>query len=274
MKRFNFSLFIFLMVIVSCKSVNTSTEKPLEVPLKESNSNLVNDFNTFALAQHQKGVDFYAMGEDASWTLALDFDNEFHFTTSTGISYTAAAVEPAIAADFPVKRYRTVTDKGELIVEISFTECTNGFYGSKQTYKVSVNYKTTSAKNDIDFKGCGTYIPDFRLHNIWAIIEVDGLKINPSTYKNNAPILEINSLKQTVLGADGCNTLRGIVYNQYNQLYFNKIMGTRMACDDAQQISSKINDVFNTKGLTYALINNLLIITKNNQKLMVLKHID
>lgn len=266
--------FIFLIAIISCKEVKNTTNKSLEIPAKNNISSVVSDFKKLTMEQSKKGVDFYAQSEDASWTLSLDFDKEFHFKTSTGILYNAPAVLPVIAQDYHVKRYRTVTKEGELIIQIIASECNNGLKGSKQSYKVSINFKTISAKDYINFKGCGSYIPDLRLHDIWAIIEVDGLKINPSTFKKNAPLLEINSFEQTVMGADGCNTLRGQVYNEYDIIYFNKLMGTRMACPDQQQISLKINKVLNTKGLTYTIKNNLLVFTHNNQQLMVLKHID
>ena len=271
MKHLFITFIIFTMISISCKSVHAVAEKPIEIPPKDSIVKPITDFKKLAMEQHKAGVDFYAQGENASWTLTLDFDKEFNFKTSTGINYTTVAAEPVLAQDYNVKRFRTVTNEGELIIQIFEDECSNG---SKKSYKLSVNYKTNSEKDYVDFTGCGSYIPDLRLHDIWAIIEVNGLKINPSTFKKNAPILEINSLEQTVMGSDGCNTLRGQVYNEYNTIYFNKLMGTRMACLDQQQISLKINEVLNTKGLTYTIKNNLLILTHNNHQLMVLKHID
>lgn len=267
MKVLYFFIFLFSILSTSCNEVKKTTESTQEI------SFLTTNLQKNAFENYEKGIDFYAEDENGLWTLALDFDKHFEFKTKKGITYSAAAVLPIKAQDFNVKRYRTVTNKGELIIQIIESDCVTTVTNNKG-YTVTINYKPPTNKDYIDFKGCGSYIPNYKLHNIWAIIEVDGIKINPSMFKKNPPILEINCSKQTIMGADGCNTFRGKIYNEYNLIYFNQLAATKMACEEQQNIAKKINELFNEKKLSYSFENNLLILKQHNTKRMALKHID
>lgn len=273
MKNTYLLLLILSFLFFSCKDVKKQSGIPSEKIIINNTISTITNFQQIALEKQKQGVDFYAEGLNKSWTLVLDFDNYFQFNTASGISFRAPAVAPVLAPDYNVKRYRTVTEQGELIIQLNELEC-DASLSQKKGYNVTINFKTNLAKDYTSYNACGNYIPDFRLHDIWAIVEVEGIKITPSTYKKNVPMLEINISKETLIGTDGCNTLKGNIYNEYTRIYFNKLVSTKMACNDLQKISVKINEVLKIKKLNYTIENNQLVLTHNNKTRMILKHID
>jgi len=85
-----------------------------------------------------------------------------------------------------------------------------------------------------------------KLHDIWALVSIKGDEINPEDF-NKHPQLEINLTEKRVMGNDGCNNLIGEI-KQVNshQLEFNKLAGTKMACQNMQladKISNPLNQV-------------------------------
>lgn len=273
--KFNYALvFITVCFVASCaqkpqKMKTTSEEKPLHTVLNEPKS-LQNEL----IKMHQDGMDFYAAGEHDAWTLTMDFENEIHFKTKNDIDYTAAAVVPVLAQDHNVKRFRTTTKQGELIVQIVQIDCIDAVTQLKSKYQVHINYKAASANDYSDFKGCGMFIPDYRLHDIWAIVAVDGFKIDANTFGKNKPIIEINIANEHIMGADGCNTFRGRVYNEADQLYLSPLASTRMACINNKEITRKINEILSERKLQYKIQNNELQLFTNNKKRITLQHID
>jgi heat shock protein HslJ len=145
--------------------------------------------------------------------------------------------------------------------------------GDKFDYSVTIDYKRTGDSDYKTFKGCGTYVPDFRLHDIWAIIEVDGKKIDASSFKEKAPMMEINITNNTVSGSNGCNNFSGGVRTENGKVIFTPLASTLRDCIDNQEISSKISTVLSGNTLNYKFENNL-VLYKNGIRVMVLKHID
>ena len=231
-------------------------------------------FQQILIKKQQEGIDFYAVGNEPFWSLEIDFDKEIHFKTMNGLDFKAPAIEPNLAQDHNVKRYRSVTESGEIIVQIVQGECSDTMADRKFPYQITVNFKNTTETDYSNFEGCGMYVPDYRLTDIWAIIEVNDTPINASNFQNNLPQIEINSFKQTVFGSDGCNTFRGSIKNEQHNLFIGPMVSTIMACDKNQEVTNAINNTFSKKHLTYAIENNHLIIYNNQEKIMLLKHID
>lgn len=226
------------------------------------------------LEKQAEGIHFYAIGNEPSWFLDMDFEKTIHFNTMSGIDFVTPAVDAVMGQDHNVKRYHSVTESGEIIVQIIQGECMDNMSGEKFAYEVTVDYKTSKETTFNSFKGCGMYVPDFRLHDIWAVEEVFGVKINPMDFNQNAPRLEIFVSEQRVFGHDGCNTFRGKFYNEQDKLFFGPMASTKMACIDNEEITLRINEVFAKSILKYQIENNRVHLFENGEKIMILKHID
>ena len=240
---------------------------------RSAKNNKQNRYQQIMHKKSQEGIDFYAFGNEPFWSLDMDFEKTIRFKNLDGLDYNAPAVEPVKAQDANVKRYRSVTESGEIIVQINQTECTDSMSGQLFDYSVSIDIKLSKETEYTSYKGCGNYVPDYRLHDIWAIIEVDGIKINAADFKKDAPRMEINLTKNTVFGTDGCNTFRGSVKVEKNTIQFGPLASTMMACFDNTEISSKIGKILSSETLTFKRENNL-VFYDNGKKVMELKHID
>ena len=241
--------------------------------VKSAENNKQNRYQQILQKKWQEGIDFYAFGNEPFWSLDMDFEKTFHFKNLDGLEFNVPTVEPVKAMDANVSRYRSVTDSAEIIIQLNHTECIDNMNGQKFDYSVSIDIKSGEKTEYTSYKGCGNYVPDYRLHDIWAIIEVDGNKINPSDFKKEAPRMEINLSNNNVFGTDGCNTFRGNVKVEKDFIYFGNLASTMMACIDNSEISATIGKILSGNKLTFKFENNL-IFYKNGKKVMELKHID
>ncbi|NOQ92367.1 MAG: META domain-containing protein, partial [Flavobacteriaceae bacterium] len=226
------------------------------LPMTETTeNNELQGLQRILIKKQQKGIDFYAVGNEPFWSLDMDFEKVIYFKNLDGIEFNVPAVKPDMAMDTYVTRYRSVTESGEIIIQLNQTECTDSMSGQKFDYSVSIDLKTGEETDFTTYKGCGNYIPDYRLHDIWAIVEVDGIKINPTDFKKNAPRIEINLTKKNVFGTDGCNTFRGSIKVEKNSIYFGNLASTMMACMDNTEVSSKIGKTLSNSKLTFKFEN-------------------
>jgi len=249
-------------------------QKELEKQNKEIMEPTKVQLQEFLLKKHQKGIDFYAVGNEPFWNLNMDFEKGFHFKDLDGLDFKAPAAKFVKAMDANVIRYRSVTESGEIIVQLNQSGCTDNMSGQKFEYAITVDVK---ANKDSDYKtyiGCGDYVPDYRLHDIWAIVEVDGIKVDPNNFKGELPRLEFNIADKRVMGHDGCNGFSGSFKSEYKRIFIGNLASTMMACFENEEISSKISKILSVSNMDYSFENNLLILSKDNKKVMVLKHID
>ncbi len=276
------------LLLYGCTSTQTTTVNPHAVPhiemhedhlksKKEVTKTIENKefegLKNILIEKKQKGIDFYAVGNEPFWSLDMDFEKVIHFKNLDGLEFNAPTVNPDQVMDANVTRYRSVTESGEIIVQLNKVKCTDSMSGQEFDYSVTIDFKSSKESDYITYKGCGNYIPDYRLHDIWAIVEVDGIKVNPTDYKKDAPRIEINLTKKNVFGTDGCNTFRGSVKVEKNSISFGNLASTMMACMDNVEVSSKIGVALSNSKLTFKFENNL-IFYKDGKKVMELKHID
>lgn len=227
----------------------------------------------FLIKKFEEGIDFYASGNEPFWSLDMDFEKNIRFTTMDGLVYNAPAVKPENAADTSVTRYKAVTESGEIIIQIFEKSCSDTMADKKFENEVRVEFKTTVEKDYKTFTGCGDYVPNFRLHDIYAIREVEGITVNPQDYNKNAPNLEINATEKMIFGHDGCNSFRGGIKFKPETIVFMPLASKLMACINNQELSHKIGQVLNGE-VQYKFEDNHLALYKQNKKVMVLRKVD
>ncbi len=299
MKNLRYSILVLMgsFLLFSCGSTSSSTT-PKTNPHAEAHMQMHNEFKKeqvkkelveqeeeimepskselqkILLTKYKKGNDFYAVGNEPFWNLDMDFEKKIIFKNLDGLEFIAPAVDPVKAMDANVIRYRSTTDSGEIIVQLNQSGCTDNMSGQKFDYNVTVDFKTSLETDYKTYKGCGNYVPDFRLHDIWAIIEVDGIKVNLESFNGKLPRIEFNITEYRVLGNDGCNSFNGSFKSEYKKIFIGNLASTMMACFENKEISSKIGKILSNSNLDYVIENNLLILSKDHNKVMVLKHID
>ncbi|RLD60044.1 MAG: hypothetical protein DRI95_16160 [Bacteroidetes bacterium] len=239
--------------------------KEIVEPIESDKQKLLNE-------KWKKGIDFYASGNEPFWSLDMDLDKDIRFKNLNGLDFIAPAVKPISAMDADVKRFRSITEAGEIIIQLFHNQCTDNMSGEKFYYSVSIDFKKSNETDYKTYKGCGRFVPDPRVHDIWAIIEVDDTIITTGDSKGEHPRLEINITEGMIFGHDGCNSFRGGVEVQNDAILFGNLASTMMACPD-MEISTKITKTISNKKLTYKFEDNLVFYHKD-KKVMVLKHVD
>jgi len=222
----------------------------------------------------EQGIDFKAQGNEPFWSLEIDFDKAMRFTSLSHPEKLSTPVpEPAQMMDAPGERYRAVTEAGELIVTILKDSCADTMSGEKFPYKVRVNAKLTTDTDYTDYEGCGRYLTDYRLHNIWAVEAMQGEALNGDDFAKGLPTLEFDPEEGQVSGHDGCNRIFGKVTVQGKQLTFGMLAGTRMACPNMEK-SDQLGKLLNEQTFTYTFAPRQLLLKQNDAVVLRLKNVD
>ncbi|MGB5382528.1 MAG: META domain-containing protein [Lutimonas sp.] len=227
----------------------------------------------FLIEKYQRGIDFYAQGNEPFWNLEMDFEKIISFNTLNGLKFNSPPVKADKAMDANIIRYRAVTESGEIIIQLYKSKCDDTMADKSYGYAVNIDFKTSKETNYTSYKGCGDYIPDMRLHNIWAIETVGETTLNRADFSQKYPTIEINTSEGRANGNDGCNNLMGKVSFEPGKIEFGPMASTMMACHENEEISRKIVQTLNGV-LDYTLENNRLVLSKNGENVMTLRHVD
>jgi heat shock protein HslJ len=254
---------VIVIFIVSCKSaVTTDKETVKSVPnvaYKQQMENLEN------------GIYFRGTGNEHDWSLKIS-EKSIDFTSlKSGFeSLSGAHVEPLRAMDANVKMYRVATASGLMIIQIMQQECSNSMSGEKSAYSVRIEIEKDN--NSIFFSGCGNYITDSRLHDIWALEKLNGENVSLTNFTKELPNLEINSSTNQFMGFAGCNRMNGTIFFERGLLRFTNVITTRMACGDNNKENEFLKILQSTTN--YKVENMRLTLTNQSGEELVFKKVD
>lgn len=262
MKKWILLLPIVLLVI-GCKSTATT---PNETVKSEP---------TFAYKQQmenlEKGIYFRGNGNEPDWSLKVS-EKTIEFTSLIpGLeSLTGDHVEPLQAMDANVKMYRVASGAVSMIIQIMQQECVNTMSGDKSSY--SVRIEIVKDNNSKFLNGCGNYITDSRLHDIWVLEQLNGKKVSLADFTKELPNLEINSSTNKFMGFAGCNRMNGTIFFERGLLRFINTITTRMFCGE----SNKENEFLKTLQSTtnYTVENMRLTLTNPTGAELIFRKVD
>lgn len=227
----------------------------------------------YLIDKYKNGIDFYASGNEPFWSLNMDFSKNFQFKNLDGFEMNVPPVKAVHAMDANVLRYRSVEISGEMVIQIIKEKCQDTMADEEYNYSVSVDIKMKEDNDYKTFNGCGNYIPDYRLHNIWVVKQVNGNLINKEDFKSKIPQLELKPFENKISGNDGCNGFFGEIEVINDIIVFGNIAGTMMACPN-MDLSSQITKTIGGNELNYTIIKNQLILKKDGKEVMVLERVD
>ncbi|UPQ78912.1 META domain-containing protein [Flavobacterium azooxidireducens] len=249
---------VVICFIVGCSTKTNTKNKSItpEAPLLKSKS---------------EGY-FKAIGTEPFWSLeiseeiirfqGIEVENEFLVPHS----------EPIYAMDANVKLYRVNTESGEMEVTISKQSCSDGMSDNKHDYKVDISLKRNNQKENVNYSGCGNYIADYRLFDIWLLEELEGKKVTLNNFAKEVPIIEINSSEKKFNGHGGCNRISGTIFQERELLRFTNIISTRMACGETNMENVFLKALQSSTG--YKIKNNRLYLTNPDGMKAIFKKID
>jgi heat shock protein HslJ len=221
----------------------------------------------------KQGIDFYARGNEPFWSLDMDYDKRFQFTVLDGPNLIMPATEGVPTQDGRTVRHHVRTESGELIISATEELCTDSMSGERFDYTVQVQAKITSDKAYRDFTGCGNYVPDMRLTDIWGVEQVEGIILQPASFMKGLPILELSAKERRLSGHDGCNQIGGGFSITRNTISFKQLMSTRMFCPRPEG-TPDIAALLAGKTYTFEFGNNRLYLKQDKKVILTLKHVD
>ncbi|TRX42842.1 META domain-containing protein [Flavobacterium restrictum] len=261
----NTLLYLVLVVFVSCKS--TIPVVPA-VPKTQPTAAYTQQIEYLEQENY-----FTATGNEPSWSLKIA-EKGIQFTSLKPVfeSFTAPHVTPERAMDANVKRYQIAIAAGTMTIEIFQQECENTMSGAKLPHSVKIEITKGKIDNSTVFKGCGVYITDPRLHDIWVLEKMNGENVNSTKFKGAFPNIEINTMTNRFSGFGGCNSISGGLFFENGLLRFTNTISTMMACEPQNRESEFLTSLQST---TFYSIENLRLTLKNQSGIeLIFKKVD
>jgi heat shock protein HslJ len=163
------------------------------------------------------------------------------------------------------------TSTGTAAITIEQQKCTNTMSGQESPYTVRV-VMTNNSNTSKTFSGCGYYVIDARLHDIWVLEKMNGENVSLNKFAKQLPYIEINSTNGTFMGYAGCNRMNGTVFFEKGILRFTNISTTEMACEPQNRESELLHSLESTT--TYQIANMRLTLTNPSGIELVFKKVD
>ena len=218
------------------------------------------------------GIDFIARGNEPNWTLEIDLEKSMSFAAMYDIKVKTPAVEGIKAQDSDVTLYTAKTDSGELVITVIKDKCQDNMSGENFPYKVRVEAKSPSDSTYKTFEGCGRFLYDIRLHDIYVMEEMTGFNFKKEKLMKGKPTFEFNLTDMRFGGHAGCNNLSGGINVVGSKITFGGLMGTLMACPN-MKVERAVIEALNQKTVTYSIDKMKLTILSGKTK-MVLQKVD
>lgn len=259
MKMYSRLFLLFLLTfLMSCKTNVISEEGNSST--KNSETSAAETFNPY----------FTASGNEPFWNvrIAKDFITIKFLQDSIIIPHEA----PIRAMDANVKMYKLKTETSTIDIQIIQSECSNSMSGKKSPYKVDLRILDKNSTEEKVYEGCGNYITDYRLHDIWVLEKMNGRTISKSDFSQEFPLLEIKSAENTFMGFAGCNQMNGQIFSEDQLLRFTDVVTTRKMCEPTNKEQEFIKAL--QSGTTYKIENMRLTLSNPNGALLTFKKID
>ncbi|WET02022.1 META domain-containing protein [Flavobacterium sp. YJ01] len=257
MKRI-LSILLLSVLMIGCKSAAGKESKD-----KTSSGTSQDDLNFY----------FKATGNEPFWGIKIGNDQIVFTSLITGKeSITFPAVDAIRAMDANVRMYKVSNETTSATITIQQLDCQDSMSGAISPYSVKVEIKNNSELEAKKLSGCGKFITDYRLHDIWVLEELNGYKVFATDFQKEFPRLEINSAENRFSGFGGCNSITGQIFYEKDVLRFTKVVSTLVACAPGNKEGDFLKALQSTTN--YSIENNRLTLSNPSGKLAVFKKVD
>lgn len=259
------AIFAFSLLFVNCKP------KPAQKETSTVDSVVITKPEVAKISEAPSTVFFKALGTEPFWGIEISEDSIKFTTPEEKDNFSLSYEKPQKAMDANVILYRAKSDKINLEVTIQQGKCSDGMSDKTHNYSVKVFIKRGDQK-ELLLNGCGNYIIDYRLHDIWALEELEGKKINPEEFKKGVPNLEIYAEEARFSGMAGCNQMGGKLFSEKELLRFTDVFTTEMMCENYETEKVLVKALQSTT--KYELKNNKLYLLNPEGTKAVFKKVD
>ncbi|MCX7551631.1 META domain-containing protein [Xanthomarina sp. F2636L] len=259
--KIHFTYILLLCAMLSCKhKVASKKEKDIAETSK----------TTVKMRSNEQTPYFVASGTEPNWNLEIFSDLVVFKTPKDSIKLPHS--EPVLAMDANVKLYKFSTEAHQINIQIVQKQCNNKMSEKERPYAVSVDLKKTTGREFKSMEGCGQYMTDYRLHDIWVLESLNGEKMTKADFIKEFPTIEINSSENSFMGFAGCNRIHGNLFFEKDLLRFTNIITTEMLCQPKNKEPEFLKALKNS--VSYSIENNRLTLSNASGILIVFKKID
>lgn len=220
------ALVLTVILFANCKP------KPSDSEIIKANSTLIEKPVAIAKSEEPNLIYFKAVGTEPFWGIEFSNDSIKFMFPEKDLNFSIASVEPKKAMDANVISYSVQSDTLKFDLTIQQEKCSDGMSDKTFNYSVKGSLQRGSGST-IVLNGCGNYVVDYRLHDIWALEELEGKKINAEEFKKGVPNLEIFAEEARFSGMGGCNRIGGKLFSERNLLRFTDVFSTEMLCENS-----------------------------------------
>lgn len=262
-------LFLLVSVVILSYSCKT-TVKPLTQPKEENNTTI----NTDKTDEYDGSTFFKATGNEPFWGLKIGKDSIKFTSLIEGLEEISSPyIDPIKAMDANVKLYRFNTKTGSMSITIQQMDCTDTMSGDQSPYNVKIEITNNSDRSVKSIEGCGKYITDYRLHDIWVLEQLNGKKVAVTDFQTELPRIEIYSAENRFMGFGGCNSINGTIFYEKDLLRFTNVISTLMACGSNNNKEDEFLQALQST-TTYTVGNNRLSLSNPSGLLLVFRKVD
>jgi len=195
--------------------------------------------------KYSSGIDLVANGTSpAEWTLEIDFDKQITFRATDGKNFQLSPAFEKKEIDAGTELYVLRSPGKQVSITINNELCV-----STNSKKVGVMVDNTM------YTGCGAYLYDHRLHDIWILESINNDKHSGTDFKLGLPFIQLDLEKKTMSGSDGCKKFQVPMEVQGNRIKFSSFSQSTSACGYkiekifAEMVSGQLVNYYEQKGL-------------------------
>lgn len=219
-------------------------------------------------------IGFKATGNEPFWSVFIDFDNDKRIQFGT-ISQGEFKLDLPLSKSEPMPEgkgmvYYANFGEDEVYVEVLKKPCDDTMADLSFGYTVNVRAKTTSMSEYFEANGCGDYLGDYRLNDIWVLVSIDDKPIELAT-DTEVPNLEINLARQQIMGFTGCNRFHGGISFIPDHIRVDHLAATKKMCVHVADLERAFLTALSDKSFKYTLGNNQLLLEAADVKLLFKK---
>jgi len=231
------------------------------------------------LALYDKNISFY--GTTSNWDVLIQQDSILIFQSVTD-TLRFLISKKAHTQDKPIVHYLAKTELGlpdsirskkqvllKIVEDRFLDEASAAYY----PFSIEITLHDQVGKQLAYFSGGGFYLGNPRIHDIWAVDSLNGVKISAAEYPNGVPTLEFHLDGGKLYGFAGCNNFSGTYYFVENKIQFNPPASTLKMC---MQMTSETSflALLNKKRYSYSFFLNRLTLQNPDGASIVLKKVD
>mgnify|MGYP001361046607 CR=1 FL=1 len=259
---------LIIIFLLSCTASDKSQNRNEQI--SSTNNEIVDP--SFYQEKYLKGIKFFARGNEPFWSLDIYSDNKIVFSEMSEPEVVALNYKEEKSNRENEIIISAQTNNGELVVSILRDSCQDNMSGEMFDHQVSVRIKNSSS-GEILLNGCGKYLYDYRLNDIWVMEELTDVVLKKENLMKGLPMFEFNLREMRVSGHAGCNQFFGKIILKGNSISFGTMASTKMACLD-MTVEQKVFQALNQNSFTYKIDKLKLILESESGIKMVFRKTD